>query len=128
MIWITVLHLKCKLPGVPFPVEDALPFFQENIFIKNHFQKNWARYFVSKVSHRTFLKCWTYISTIIFIIFWDSLMFYQVLLSPKGKLCAIITYKHGIYELPHELPNDLKLTCSWNYIAQTCFYELWQKN
>ena len=22
-------------------------------------------------------------------------------------LCAIITYKHGIYELPHELPNDL---------------------
>ena len=23
--------------------------------------------------------------------------------------CAIITYKHGIYELPHELPNDLRL-------------------
>ena len=24
--------------------------------------------------------------------------------------CAIITYKHGIFELPHELPNDLKLS------------------
>ena len=30
-------------------------------------------------------------------------MFYQV------KQWAIITYKHGIYELPHELPNDLTL-------------------
>ena len=26
------------------------------------------------------------------------------------KRCAIITYQHGIYELPHELPTkDLKL-------------------
>ena len=25
----------------------------------------------------------------------------------KGSV--IISYKHGIYELPHELPNDLKL-------------------
>ena len=23
--------------------------------------------------------------------------------------CAIITYKHGIYEFSHELPNDLRL-------------------
>ena len=23
--------------------------------------------------------------------------------------CAIITYKYGIYELPHKLPNDLGL-------------------
>ena len=30
-------------------------------------------------------------------------------LSPQVKRCAIITYKHGIYELPHELPNDLTL-------------------
>ena len=27
----------------------------------------------------------------------------------KVKRCAIITYKHGIYELPRELPNDLRL-------------------
>ena len=25
------------------------------------------------------------------------------------KRCAIITYENGIYELPHELPNDLRL-------------------
>ena len=36
-------------------------------------------------------------------------MFYQIFLSQQVKGCAIITYKHGIYELPHELPNDLRL-------------------
>ena len=36
-------------------------------------------------------------------------MFYQIFLSPQVKRCAIITYKHSIYELPHELPNDLRL-------------------
>ena len=46
-------------------------------------------------------------TTIIFIIFWDLLMFYQIFLSPQVKRCAIITYKHGIHELPHELSNDL---------------------
>ena len=33
-------------------------------------------------------------------------MFYQIFLSPEVKRWAIITYKYGIYELPHELPND----------------------
>ena len=36
-------------------------------------------------------------------------MFYQIFLSPQVKQCAIITYKHGIYEMAHELPNDLRL-------------------
>ena len=36
-------------------------------------------------------------------------MFYQIFLLPKVKRCMIITYKDGIYELPHELPNDLQL-------------------
>ena len=35
-------------------------------------------------------------------------MFNQIFLSPQVKLWAIITYKHGIYDLPHELPNDLR--------------------
>ena len=30
-------------------------------------------------------------------------------LSPQVKRWAIITYKHGIYELPHKLSNDLRL-------------------
>ena len=34
-------------------------------------------------------------------------MFYQIFLSPQVKRWAITTYKHGIYELPVDLPNDL---------------------
>ena len=36
-------------------------------------------------------------------------MFYQIFLSTQMKRCAIITYEHGIYDLPQELPNDLRL-------------------
>ena len=38
------------------------------------------------------------------IIFWDFLMFNQIFLSPQVKWSVIISNKHGIYELPHELP------------------------
>ena len=37
-------------------------------------------------------------------------MFYQIVLSPEVKRCAVITYKQGIHKMPHELPNDLKYT------------------
>ena len=36
------------------------------------------------------------VATIIFIIFWEFLMFYQIFLSPQLKQCTIVTYKHGI--------------------------------
>ena len=36
-------------------------------------------------------------------------MFYQIILSPQVKRCAIINYEHGTSELPHEFPNDLRL-------------------
>ena len=36
-------------------------------------------------------------------------MFYQIYLSPQVKRWAIISYKHGIYELSHELPKNLRL-------------------
>ena len=36
-------------------------------------------------------------------------MFYQIFNSPQVKIWAIVTYKHGIYELPHEFPNDIRL-------------------
>ena len=42
-------------------------------------------------------------------------MFYKVVLSPQVKPIAIITYKHGIYKLPNELPNDLRLRILGNY-------------
>ena len=44
---------------------------------------------------------WVDKSTFIFLIFRDFLMFYQIFLSLQVKSCVIITYKHGIYELPH---------------------------
>ena len=60
--------------------------------------------------NQLFLKfCLFHNATIIFIRFWDFFMFYQVFLSPQVRRCAIISYKHGIYELPHELPKDSRL-------------------
>ena len=35
-------------------------------------------------------------------------MLYQIFLSPQVKEWAVITYKHSIYELSHELLNDLR--------------------
>ena len=49
------------------------------------------------------------IPTISCIIFWDFSMFYKIFLSPQVKRWVIITYKHGIYELPHEFLNNLGL-------------------
>ena len=48
-------------------------------------------------------------ATMIFIIFWDFLMFTKFSFYHKIYYywCAIIIYKHGIYEFPDELPNDL---------------------
>ena len=56
-----------------------------------------------------FTKTQINIPTIIFIIFSDFLMFYQIFLSPQVKRSAIISNKHGIYQLPRHLPNDLRL-------------------
>ena len=36
-------------------------------------------------------------------------MLYQIFLLPQVKRSAIISNKRGIYELPHELPNDVGL-------------------
>ena len=47
-----------------------------------------------------------YGATILVILFRDFVMFYQVFLSPQVKQCVIISNKHGVYELLHELPHD----------------------
>ena len=36
-------------------------------------------------------------------------MFYQTFFSPQIKHSAIISNKHGVYELPQELPNDSRV-------------------
>ena len=37
------------------------------------------------------------------------LMFDKIFVLPQVKRIVIISNKHGIYELPHDLPNDLRL-------------------
>ena len=49
-------------------------------------------------------------STIMVILFWNLLMFDQIFLSPQVKRSLITSTKHGLYELPHELPNELNFT------------------
>ena len=45
-------------------------------------------------------------STIMDTIF---LILYPTFYSPQIKRSVIISNKHSIYELPHQLPNDLRL-------------------
>ena len=49
---------------------------------------------------------WDISTAIVFIIIWDFLIFYQIFLSPQ----VIITYKRGIFKLPHELSNNARLS------------------
>ena len=51
-------------------------------------------------------------------------MFYKNFVSPQVKQCAIITNEHGIYELPHELPNDLRLRILQNQERSGNFLKL----
>ena len=48
-------------------------------------------------------------STIMGIIFWDLLILYQIFFSSQMKQSVIISNKHGMYKLLHELLNDLRL-------------------
>ena len=48
------------------------------------------------------------ISTIIVIIFLDFLILYKIFFSPQMIQSVVISDKHGIYELPRELRNNLR--------------------
>ena len=48
-------------------------------------------------------------STTMNIIFWDFLIFYQIFFSLQIKRSVINSNEHGIYKLPQELPNGLRL-------------------
>ena len=48
-------------------------------------------------------------TTIMVIIFWDLLIICQIFLSPQVKRSVIISNKHGICELSHDLLNNLRL-------------------
>ena len=49
------------------------------------------------------------VSTITVMKFRDFLIIYQIFLSHQVKWSEIISKKHSIYELPHELLNNLSL-------------------
>ena len=54
-------------------------------------------------------------TTIMDIIVIDFLILYQIFFPPQVKRSVIISNKHSIYDLPRELPNDLRLRILRNY-------------
>ena len=42
------------------------------------------------------------------IMFWEFLLLYQIFFPQQVQRSVIISNKYGIYELPHELPKDLR--------------------
>ena len=51
------------------------------------------------------------LQTISFKVFLHFFMLYQIFLSSQVERWTIITYKDGIYELPHEMTSNLRLGC-----------------
>ena len=51
-------------------------------------------------------------------------MFYKIFVPPQVKRWAIITYKHGIYELPHELSNVLRKASKLHIMIAWCLFPL----
>ena len=49
------------------------------------------------------------------VIFLELLILYQFFYLPKVKRSVVISNKHGIYELPRELPNNSRLRILGNY-------------
>ena len=49
------------------------------------------------------------VTTTIFIMFWDIFIDEQIFFPPQVKRSVIISNKHSICKIPHELPNDLRL-------------------
>ena len=111
---ITHIHCVCFLVGVwDYRRHTSILIFMISLFFLScsHFR-------LSTVFKPSYMKLWkefrlsfllTLSSTTSFIMFWNFSMFYQTFLSPQLKRCVIITYKHGMYELPHQLLTDLKL-------------------
>ena len=69
---------------------------------------------ILRLSILKLFKVATIYGKILAIIFWEILMFDKILVLPKVKRTVIISNKHGIYELPHEFPNDLRLNTLGN--------------
>ena len=56
------------------------------------------------------------------ILFWELLLLNQIFFSPQVQQSVTISNKHGIYELPDELPKDLRLRISGNSCLKEHFF------
>ena len=48
-------------------------------------------------------------SAVLVMVFWGILMFGGIFVSPRVERVLVVSNEHGIWGLPHELPNDSKL-------------------
>ena len=48
-------------------------------------------------------------SAVLVIVFWGILMFGGIFVSPRVERVLVVSNEHGIWGLPHGLPNDSKL-------------------
>ena len=95
-------HISCRKITKFFSCRALHLYVVHQMFIEvSLFQGN-----CSALCAYTLILTFVAISAVSFIIFWEYSMFYQIFLSPQVKRWTIITYKHGIYELP----NNLRLT------------------
>ena len=108
---------KFKTGLSPDLMTDIFKFIENSYSLQKNSQFRWSKR--QNMSHKKekysiifFQMNMTLSSAIIFIIFWDFLMFYRISLLPQVKPCTVITYKRAIYELPHKLPND------WRFISE----------
>ena len=89
----------------------------------------WCSLFMFWIENTFFREIWSKKQNCLFNTkFWIYNHFYNILIlfdglpnffSPQVKWCAIITFNHGISELPQKLPNDLRLRIliiSWNIL------------
>ena len=103
--------IGCMKKGVNYPGR----LLHHLLMIRLHIWKHKTRIVISaKVQDficRLVCSCWASVleTTMMDIIFWDFLILCQIFLSPQVKRRVITSNKHGIYELPHELPQDLRL-------------------
>ena len=97
-----------------FPSVKHRPQNSSNSFKLNYLVKVMDSFIIKNTA------TWCQDNTKMMVIFWDILMFYQNSLSIQVKRNAIISNKHGINELPHELLDDLRLwilpQVKWNAI------------
>ena len=68
-----------------------------------------SKRFLFGTNEGKFMRTENFVLAIFAIIFWDFLILYQIYFLAQVKWNVIISNKHGKYELPKELPNDLGL-------------------